>query len=125
MSLRGQVGTAATYSVADILPASLSHWISTFAYAIRLGQKLMVRIANSIREELLNVRRKVPLQPGPLGTGVDQSSGQDADRPQKEDFAQQLSDQLAIKIANGLRPAFPGILPMAGDGKPGNNRGPN
>jgi hypothetical protein len=71
-----------------------------------------VVVKNSIRDELLAVRAELPLEPGPAQTGVDSRTGKPAEREQKKNYAQKLSDVLALKIANGLRPMFPGILPV-------------
>jgi hypothetical protein len=76
-------------------------------------------IESSIGQELLAVRSKIPLVPGPDGTGLDSVRSSPAEQFQKKNFAQRLSDELALKIANGLRPAFPGILPVAGSASTG------
>jgi hypothetical protein len=51
------------------------------------------------------------LIPGEKHTGVLATTGEPASREQKKNFAQALSDSLALKIANGLRRDFPGVLP--------------
>jgi hypothetical protein len=70
----------------------------------------------SIRPELASARKKVHLVPGPAGTGVLLPGGKPAEREQKKNFAQALSEALAFKIANALRADFPDVLPRE-DGK--------
>lgn len=65
----------------------------------------------SIRSELEHARRQVPISPGPEFTGV-RADGTPAGRDEKKNFAQALSDVLAIAVADALRTDFPGVLPV-------------
>jgi hypothetical protein len=60
------------------------------------------KIENSIRNELIAVRKAIPLAPGDDGSGVNVATGAAADRSEKN-YARRLSDLLAIKVADGLR----------------------
>lgn len=64
----------------------------------------------TIRDELRKARDSVGLLPGSAQTGVT-SAGHAARQDQKKNFAQLLSDALAIKVADALRADFPTILP--------------
>jgi hypothetical protein len=66
---------------------------------------------DSIRAELEATRRKFNLVPGPDSTGV-RPDGSKAERDEKKNFAQTLSDLLAERVADSLRKDFPGILPQ-------------
>lgn len=65
----------------------------------------------TIRAELEKARIAAPVVPGPSQTGVFVGSGDTAKPEDKKNFAQALSEALAIKFADGLRPDFPTILP--------------
>jgi hypothetical protein len=47
-------------------------------------------------------------------TGWHVGKGRAAERGEKKNFAQKLSDALAPKVADALRPVFPNILPITG-----------
>jgi len=68
-------------------------------------------LCNDIRAEIEFVRRSHDLWPGPTGTGFNRTKGRSASQAEKKNFAQAFSDILAMRVANGLRPQFPGILP--------------
>lgn len=65
---------------------------------------------DSIRAELEATRARFNLVPGSDHTGV-RPDGKKAERDEKKNFAQTLSDLLAVRIADSLRGDFPGILP--------------
>jgi hypothetical protein len=68
-------------------------------------------LVNDIRAEIEFVRRSHDLWPGVAGTGFNRTEGRAAIQAEKKNFAQAFSDILAMRVANGLRPQFPGILP--------------
>jgi hypothetical protein len=67
--------------------------------------------SSNIREQIEAARKVAPIAPGPAHTGIVLSDGSAARRTQKKNFAQALSEALAIKFADGLRENFSGILP--------------
>lgn len=76
---------------------------------------------NDIASELTEARRAFPVVPGPKQIGVNRDEPATAAKQDlKKNFAQRLSDLLALKVADGLRRDFPGILPtMVGDKRTG------
>ncbi len=73
---------------------------------------------DSIADILRSVRAYLPLVPDApsadpkIRTGWNLAKGQPAARDEKKNFAQRLSDQLALRVANELRGRFPSILPI-------------
>lgn len=80
--------------------------------AKKLKKEARAPFAQTIRAELVKARESVPLVPGPDQVGIRAADGKLAEREEKKNFAQALSDALALKFADGLRYDFPGTLPM-------------
>lgn len=57
------------------------------------------------------MRQKYDIWPGPDAIGWNVAENKPATPSQKKNFAQALSDEIAKKVANALRPSFRSILP--------------
>lgn len=78
------------------------------------GKRGVLPVITSVRAELEQARKQVPVVPGPDHTGV-RIDGSKAEREEKKNFAQAFSDRLALAFADALRPDFAGILPARDD----------
>jgi len=76
----------------------------------------MGHILRSVREYLPLVPDD-PRAPIKVRTGWNLAKARPAEREEKKNFAQRLSEQLALMVADGLRPTFPGVLPFRDQGR--------